>query len=357
MIAPGCLLPTPPLPRHAPFATSLATAAPFWSWLAVAAQRGLRRQNDVKISKFRVLGQQIACDYRYSRLINVVEQTATAHQDGAWLRMCRKHHRMRRQAFCSFSPLLIGTFAIEARVCFGCLSFQLRDGTVRKQLKCTGNRTNKQTNMQFPSFPSPHAHGEQLQQSRQKARRACGQAWRGGRQGRAAEMGEFRFKILFLFLLLFLGSSHFFFSFFSATAGSNCCLSKVHLKPPTSPASAAPLCIPRPVAVTAFLGVAIKFRTFSARLSARHKSELYKRCSGRGEWVAGITGGRKGEGSRVRLNGKWSVCWRNMQANMREKLQKLQKWTEKVENWDSFIYDNDGYRQIMVMISEWVREK
>lgn len=100
------------LPRHAPFATSLATAAPFWSWIAVAAQRGLRRQNDVKISKFRVLGQQIACDYRYSRLINVVEQTATAHQhqDGAWLRMCRKHHRMRRQAFCSFSPLLIGTF-------------------------------------------------------------------------------------------------------------------------------------------------------------------------------------------------------------------------------------------------------
>lgn len=66
-----------------PLSTSLATtAAPFWSWLAVAAQRGLRRQNDVKISKFRVLGQQIACDYRYSRLINVVEQTATAHQDG-----------------------------------------------------------------------------------------------------------------------------------------------------------------------------------------------------------------------------------------------------------------------------------
>lgn len=72
----------------------------------------------------------------------------------AWLRMCRKRHRMRRQAFCSFSPLLIGTFPIEARVCFGCLSFQLRDGTVRKQLKCTRNRTNKQTNMQFPPSPS-----------------------------------------------------------------------------------------------------------------------------------------------------------------------------------------------------------
>lgn len=138
--------------------TSLATtAAPFWSWLAVATQRGLRRQNDVKISKFRVLGQQIACDYRYSRLINVVEQTATASRTGvdgarAWLRMCRKRHRMRRQAFCSFSPLLIGTFPIEARVCFGCLSFQLRDGTVRKQLKCTRNRTNKQT----CNFPPSH---------------------------------------------------------------------------------------------------------------------------------------------------------------------------------------------------------
>lgn len=45
-----------------------------------------------------------------------------------------------------------------------------------------------------------------------------------------------------------------------------------------------------------------------------------------------------------------------MQANMREKLQKLQKVNGEGRKL-RFIYDNEGYRQIMVMISEWVREK
>lgn len=251
MIAPGCLV----LPHRLPLPPPPLLAVPplpcCWSWLAVAAQCCLRRQNDVKISKFRVLGQQIACDYRYSRLINVVEQTATGRQGGsarAWLRMYRKHHRMQRQAFCSFlASAWLENFPhwmkpasgwAGALVCFACLSFQLSDGTVRKQLKCMANRTNKQTNkhayyMQFPiPPPTPQTSGNYNKVEKRRAVRAS----------RREEVGEI---FVFCFYFFFLGSSRFSCSFFSA--GSNCCclsMPKVHLKalPPSAPPVRPSLC-------------------------------------------------------------------------------------------------------------------